>query len=87
LHGWNKTVIQHFSDNWDEGSIILHGRRVKVDEKLISKVTNLTTKGNKFYKDTKISKQAVQKFPKYEEKRKLEKKSKIFYDIENFKSI
>jgi hypothetical protein len=88
LHGWNKIVTQHFADNWDEGNIILHGRRVKVDEKLIYEVTNLSTKGKKFYRDRKFLKQSVQKFPKYEkDRRKLEKKSKRCYDIENFKSI
>jgi hypothetical protein len=59
-----------------------------VDENIIDKIKNLSTKGKKFNRDKKFMKKKVLKFPKIdEERRKLEKRIKSYHNITNFKSI
>lgn len=47
----NKDVIGYFEKHWRDGTIILHGRKVTMDEKLIADVTSLSTDDMKYYRD------------------------------------
>lgn len=88
LKGPNRDVTNYFSKHWKERTIILHGRKVLVDESLIAQVTSLLTKGMKFYRDRTYTEQVVQNFPNTEEeKAKLVKKTASYYDISVIKII
>lgn len=48
LHWSNQEATKHFKRNWDNGELTLYGRKVKLDENLIAKVTDLSAEGHNF---------------------------------------
>lgn len=69
IHGWDSNITKCFAKGWEDGEIILFGRKVAINEQLIAEVTGLPMDGIKFYRDRKLSDQVVLKFPKFEKEK------------------
>ena len=67
LHGWKPSVTKIMVKSWNEGIVKIDGVEFTMTEDVISVVTRIPIMGKKFYKDQKISGQAVVEFTKDQE--------------------
>lgn len=79
LHGFKPSVTWSMVKSWNEGIDKIDGVDFMVMEDVISAVTSIPIMGKKFYRDRKISGQAVVEFTKdLEEKKALLKKGTYY---------
>lgn len=80
--------MRHFVKKLKEEGIILFGGKVIINEGLIGEVTGLSIEGMKFFRDRKISDEAVMKFPKSEEEREvMVKVSNSYFEANTIKNL
>lgn len=70
LHGWDGTVTSFFCKNWRKGMLKMGDHTIEIDEDLIAQATGLRMEGYNFYRDKKVSKEAIDKYPETEKEKK-----------------
>lgn len=87
LHGFDAGVTKIMVENWQNKKVKIDGVSHRITKGLIAKVTGFSQEGMSFFKDKKVSANAVNAFIKNDkEKRKLVKVD-TYYDIESIKKF
>ena len=62
LHGWDRKITDLMVKTWRDGKLKIDGVDFQVNEGVVTKVINSPNQGIKFYRDKKISLNAVKDF-------------------------
>lgn len=82
LHGRDAKITNFFSKKWRKGTLKMGYQTIPIDEDLIAQVMGLCREGSNFYKDKKLSKEAIERYPETtKEKKWLVKLSKTYYPL------
>ncbi len=87
LHGFDREVTNNMVNSWNNGKVKVNGVSFQITKEVVAEVTGIPMEGSKFYRDKKLSSNAVKEFVKNSvEMNKLEKKES-FYVTETIKKI
>lgn len=70
LHGRDGMITNLFYKKWKKGMLKMGDQMVEIDEDLIAQATGLTREGCNFYRDRKVSKEAIERYPETEKEKK-----------------
>ena len=87
LHGFDVGVMKVMVESWSNGRVKIDGVTHQISKGLIAEVTEILQNGIKFYRDKKMSANAINEFIKDDEERDKLMKIDTYYDIESIKKL
>ena len=79
LHGFDPEVTNSMVNSWNNGRVKVNGVSFQITEEVVAEVTGIPMEGFKFYRDKKLSSNAIKDFVKNsKELNKLIKKESFF---------
>lgn len=87
LHGFNIRVMKVMVDSWSNRRVKIDGVIHQITEGLITKVIDILLEGIKFYRDKKMSANAINDFVKNDKERDKLIKIDTYYYIESIKKL
>lgn len=87
LHGSDQEVTNSMIGSWKDGRVKVNGVSFMITEEVISTVAKILIQGFKFFRDKKLSANAVQDFVKDEKELKALKKIDMYYVPKTMKKL
>ena len=79
LHGFDPEITNNMVKSWNNGKVKVNGVYFQITEEVVAEVTGIPVEGHKFFRDKKLSSNAIKDFVKNtEELNKLGKKETFF---------
>ena len=86
-HGFDVGVTKVMVDSWSNGRVKIDGVTHQIIEGLIAEVTDFPQEGMNFYRDKKMSANAINDFVKDEKEKDKLVKIDTYYNIESIKKL
>ena len=87
LHGYDPAITNLMVNSWKDGRVKIDGVSYQVTMEVISHVTKIPDEGLKFYRDKKVSANAVKDFTKNTKEKKELVKSETYYEMDSIKKL
>ena len=85
LHGFDQEVTKSMVESWKDGRVKVNGVYFRIMEEVIAIVTEIPTEGFKFFRDKKLSANAVREFVESEKELKALWKIDTYYVPDSIK--
>ena len=87
LHGFDVEITKLMVDTWKNGRVKIGSVTHHVNVDLIAQVMEIPLEGINFFRDKKMSTNAIKEFVKDEEERKKLVKVELHYEMESIKKL
>ena len=87
LHGFDPAVTNNMVNSWNNGKVKVNGTYFQITEEVVAEVTGLPMEGHKFFRDKKMSANAVKDFVKNTEELNNLGKKETFFVTDTIKKL